>query len=496
VVTIDQSSGNVIYNVDYYALGHASKFLKPGAYRIGSNTFGSNLEDVAFRNPDGSKVLIVRNAGSAPSTFKVLWGNESFSYTLNAGAAATFVWSGSPGSVAQLLARSSWTGAASVSAASSQPANAFDGNALTRWTTGQSQAPGQWFQLDLGSAQAFNRIVMDSGPNEFPRAYQIYVSSDATNWGSAIAGGAGTSQSTTVGFASQVARYIRVTQTANASASWSLAEISLYSGGATGALPRGSWIASASASIGGDTPANALDGNAGTRWSTGQPQTNGQWFQVDLGSPQTFFQIEMDSGLSAGDFAHGFQVLVSNDGINWGSPLVTGVGSSQVISVTFASQTTRYVRVSQTGSAAQWWSLHELNLLATAATPSQQAPILLTAANTNLATALDSVLFTTQPFSLTNTLNFSTDHHTRVLLLTGNLELLPGEDPSVITAEAVDAQNTIYPLTIEYAGKVPDHNWLSAVVVRLPDNQSLNGEVSIRLSLHGVSSNAAVLQIN
>jgi hypothetical protein len=95
-----------------------------------------------------------------------------------------------------------------------------------------------------------------------------------------------------------------------------------------------------------------------------------------------------------------------------------------------------------------------------------------------------------------NTLNFSTDHHTRVLLLTGNLELLPSEDASVISAEAVDAQGAIYPLSVEYAGKVPDYNWLSAVVVRLPDNQALNGEVSLRLSLHGVISNAAVLQLN
>src|SRR6266850_2501306 len=117
VVTIDQNSGNVTYNVDYYALGHASKFLKPGAYRIGSNTFGSNIEDVAFRNPDGSKVLIVRNAGNTLRTFKVGWGNESFSYTLNAAAAVTFTWSGSPSRVAKLLSRSGWAATASVTAA-------------------------------------------------------------------------------------------------------------------------------------------------------------------------------------------------------------------------------------------------------------------------------------------------------------------------------------------------------------------------------------------
>ena len=95
VVTINQNTGNVVYNIDYYALGHASKFVKPGAYRINSNTFGSSIETVAFKNPDGSKVLIAYNAGGSPRTFKVLWGGQSFSYTLNPGAAVTFTWSSS-----------------------------------------------------------------------------------------------------------------------------------------------------------------------------------------------------------------------------------------------------------------------------------------------------------------------------------------------------------------------------------------------------------------
>ncbi|MGB7924354.1 MAG: glycoside hydrolase family 30 beta sandwich domain-containing protein [Pyrinomonadaceae bacterium] len=93
VVTINQNTGNVIYNIDYYALGHASKFIKPGAYRIHSNTFGSSIENVAFKNPDGSKVVIAYNASGSPNTFKVLWGDKSFSYTLNPGAAVTFTWS-------------------------------------------------------------------------------------------------------------------------------------------------------------------------------------------------------------------------------------------------------------------------------------------------------------------------------------------------------------------------------------------------------------------
>lgn len=96
VVSIDQSTGNVTYNSDYYGLAHFSEFVVPGASHIGANSFGSgNIEDAAFKNPDGSKVLVAYNSTSGSSTFQVNWNNESFSYTLPAGAAVTFKWSGS-----------------------------------------------------------------------------------------------------------------------------------------------------------------------------------------------------------------------------------------------------------------------------------------------------------------------------------------------------------------------------------------------------------------
>jgi uncharacterized protein (TIGR03437 family) len=81
------------------------------------------------------------------------------------------------------------------------------------------------------------------------------------------------------------------------------------------------------------------------------------------------------------------------------------------------------------------------------------------------------------------------------MLFAANLDLLPGEDLSVVTAQAVDAQNISYPLPVEYVGKVPDFNWLSSVIVRLPDNLSLNGDVSIGITLRGANSNVAVLAI-
>lgn len=97
VVTINPANGSVTKNVEYYVLGHASKFVKPGAVRIDTNTFSGGIENVAFRNPDGSRVLIALNNSSSSQTFKVAWASQAFVYTLPAGAVATFVWSGSGG---------------------------------------------------------------------------------------------------------------------------------------------------------------------------------------------------------------------------------------------------------------------------------------------------------------------------------------------------------------------------------------------------------------
>ena len=95
VVTVDASisPARITRNVEYYVLGHLGKFVQAGASRIDSNSFGAgSIEDVAFRNPDGSVVLLVLNAAASSQTFVVSAKGSSFAYTLPAGALATFVW--------------------------------------------------------------------------------------------------------------------------------------------------------------------------------------------------------------------------------------------------------------------------------------------------------------------------------------------------------------------------------------------------------------------
>ncbi|MDF2773349.1 MAG: glycosyl hydrolase [Geminicoccaceae bacterium] len=92
VVTIDSATGAVTRNVEYYALAHASRFVRPGARRIESTAAIEGLESVAFRNRDETKVLLVVNAAAAERQFTVRTGRGIFASTLPAAAVATFRW--------------------------------------------------------------------------------------------------------------------------------------------------------------------------------------------------------------------------------------------------------------------------------------------------------------------------------------------------------------------------------------------------------------------
>jgi glucosylceramidase len=92
VVTTD--GGGYTTNAEYYVLGHLSKFVEPGAVRIGSTGYGDGgVQNVAFRNPDGTIVLVALNTGGTQD-FKVSYQGTSFGYNLPAGAMATFTWPG------------------------------------------------------------------------------------------------------------------------------------------------------------------------------------------------------------------------------------------------------------------------------------------------------------------------------------------------------------------------------------------------------------------
>ena len=85
-------NGNVVTrNPAYYILAHAAKFVRPGSVRIHSN-MPVNLPNVAFKTPEGKKVLIVLNDNSTIQQFNIKFKDKMVKTSLDKGAVGTFAW--------------------------------------------------------------------------------------------------------------------------------------------------------------------------------------------------------------------------------------------------------------------------------------------------------------------------------------------------------------------------------------------------------------------
>lgn len=106
IVTIDPRTRSVAYKLNYYQLGQLSRFVEPGAVRIESDRFVTEfrdaatgdygvtpgLDDVAFENRDGTRVLVAYNNSASTQRFAVSWRRGSFRYALAPQATVTFRW--------------------------------------------------------------------------------------------------------------------------------------------------------------------------------------------------------------------------------------------------------------------------------------------------------------------------------------------------------------------------------------------------------------------
>lgn len=92
VVTINAATGAVTRNEEYYALAHASRFVRRGARRVASSTGTDGVETVAFHNPDGSKVLIAVNLSDTARRIALDAAARRALIPLPAGAVSTITW--------------------------------------------------------------------------------------------------------------------------------------------------------------------------------------------------------------------------------------------------------------------------------------------------------------------------------------------------------------------------------------------------------------------
>src|SRR5882762_10447511 len=129
------------------------------------------------------------------------------------------------------------------------------------------------------------------------------------------------------------------------------------------------------------------------------------------------------------------------------------------------------------------------------ATPSN-VPVLFTDEGASRALALDSVTFKRDPFSVRNSDNFSADRTTRLMLLSANLDLQPGDGPSLVAAQADDGKGHTFPLAVEWIGRLPGFDWITVVIAKLPDDLLGANQAVISVNAHNQSSNQVSVSIS
>jgi len=88
LVTLDSKTHAITRSGQYWAFAHYSKAVQRGAHVIGSDGTLSDIDHVAFENPDGSHVLVVTNQGGEQNV-QCQVGTQVLNLTLDPGSITT-----------------------------------------------------------------------------------------------------------------------------------------------------------------------------------------------------------------------------------------------------------------------------------------------------------------------------------------------------------------------------------------------------------------------
>jgi hypothetical protein len=262
-----------------------------------------------------------------------------------------------------LLSQGKTATASSQEGADVSAAKAVDGDAGTRWSS-QFSDP-QWLQVDLGVTATISQVVLQ-WEGAYGRAYKIQTSANGTAWTdvySTTTGAGGTETLTVTGSG----RYVRMYGTVRAGGyGYSLYEFKVYGSTGTGTPPGGCGTtnaaqgrpATASSQEGADVAAaKAVDGDAGTRWSS--VFSDPQWLQVDLGATATICQVVLQWESAYGK---AYKIQTSANGTAWTDvySTTTGAGGTETLTVNGSG---RYVRMYGTARPGGYgYSLYEFKI--------------------------------------------------------------------------------------------------------------------------------------
>jgi glucosylceramidase len=106
LVVVNPSTHKARLRLNYYQLGQFSEFISRGAHRVAATRFVSEfrattrphygvtagLDDAAFVNPGGRRVLVVYNNSPVERYFAVQWDRQMFQYKVPGKSTVTFAW--------------------------------------------------------------------------------------------------------------------------------------------------------------------------------------------------------------------------------------------------------------------------------------------------------------------------------------------------------------------------------------------------------------------
>ena len=88
-VIVDPDQDEVYFTPIYYTLVHFSKYIRPGAQRIGIELSDEAIMATAAKNPDGSIVIVILNQGDENRKLNISIGDKTTSFSISAQAIQT-----------------------------------------------------------------------------------------------------------------------------------------------------------------------------------------------------------------------------------------------------------------------------------------------------------------------------------------------------------------------------------------------------------------------
>lgn len=145
-----------------------------------------------------------------------------------------------------------------------------------------------------------------------------------------------------------------------------VATIAKYAGGLSSfsptAISHSGWSATASSTAPGSSTGAGIDGANGSAWQSGQAMAGGEWYRIDMGTSRTVAMVTVETSAGARwDYPRGFTVETSLNGSSW-TTAATGIAYGWKRPISIAPTSARYIRITQTGVAPQWWTIDEVTV--------------------------------------------------------------------------------------------------------------------------------------